>query len=214
MSNRDQGPTDGRSRPRNGRSLGQVRIDRPGNTAVAGPVGLGDETGGGFWASGRVLVTAIILGVLVLWGTLYLTFRDWRARYRERAEYGVRLIVPAIDPLAEVIPAGAKPGAAPFVSSACAGTSAAAAIARPWDVTPAEWRKAVAETRMMLISLVSANVLDTPQMATLATRVSTLVAQARPESARSTLNAIWDEAEAGAGPVITARHRRPSVLGR
>ena len=35
--------------------------------------------------SGRLLVISSGLTLLVIWGTLYLVFRDWRARYRERA---------------------------------------------------------------------------------------------------------------------------------
>ena len=38
--------------------------------------------------SGRWFVLAAGMTVLVIWGTLYLVFRDWRAKYRERALYG------------------------------------------------------------------------------------------------------------------------------
>ncbi|MCA1684908.1 MAG: hypothetical protein LC745_02765, partial [Planctomycetia bacterium] len=84
----------------------------------------GEAGGGG--ASGRRFVTAAVLSVLVLWGSLYLTFRHWRAGYRERQAYGERRVAAAVDPLAAVVPTGASPDA---------------------------WRRAVAETHAMLTTL-------------------------------------------------------------
>ena len=49
--------------------------------------------------SGRRFVLVAGLTVLVIWGTLFLVFRDWRARYRERALYGATQVVPPIDRL-------------------------------------------------------------------------------------------------------------------
>ena len=60
--------------------------------------------------SGRRFVIVAVIVVLVIWGVLYLVFREWRARYRERAAYGVSQVVPAIDPMAETRPAWRGPG--------------------------------------------------------------------------------------------------------
>ena len=56
--------------------------------------------------SGRVFV--LVAGVIVLatWATLYLVFREWRTKYRERAQYGATEVVPVIEPLLGVMPPG------------------------------------------------------------------------------------------------------------
>src|SRR5262249_53332237 len=51
--------------------------------------------------SGRRFVITAALVVLVISGTLALAFRDWRARYRERAAFGASQVVPAIQPMDE-----------------------------------------------------------------------------------------------------------------
>ena len=51
--------------------------------------------------SGRRFVLGAGLVLLLLWGTLYLIFRDWRARYNERARFGATQVVPVIDALAD-----------------------------------------------------------------------------------------------------------------
>ena len=70
--------------------------------------------------SGRrfVLVAGVI--VLLIWGTLYLVFREWRAKYRERAQYGATQVVPAIEPLRGVMPPGVDvaAGATPSIKRA------------------------------------------------------------------------------------------------
>src|SRR5947209_3382467 len=82
--------------------------------------------GAGPGHSGRRFVVLTGLGVVVLWGVLSLAFRDWRARYRERAEFGATHVAPAIDALAGVAPPGIAPDA---------------------------WRRTVAETRALLVAL-------------------------------------------------------------
>src|SRR5579862_7141410 len=59
--------------------------------------------------SGRRFITVGVLSVLILWGLLYLAFRDWRERYRERAAFGKNYVATAIDPLAKIIPPGTDP---------------------------------------------------------------------------------------------------------
>ena len=172
----------------NGDPGGRTRIDRPGDdgfgssSPLPAPV---PEDGGGFFRSGRVFVTALVLVVLVVWGTLNLVFRQWRAGYRERAAYGERVVVAPVEPLALVVPKGEDPEA---------------------------WRSAVDETRAMLKTLIGSNVLDVNRMRALGERISSEVRTARPDDARAHLSAIWDAAEAGAGPVVTSRHPRPRLL--
>src|ERR1700722_5087492 len=76
--------------------------------------------------SGRLLVLGAGVTLLLIWGTLFLVFRDWRARYRERAVYGATQVVPAIDRLRSILPP---------------------------DVDPALWRDAVDQTRAMLTTV-------------------------------------------------------------
>lgn len=135
--------------------------------------------------SGRAFVTAWVVTVLVLWGSLNLAFRHWRSGYRERAAFGARVAAAAIDPMAGVVPAGESPDA---------------------------WRRAVAETHAMLVTLTASNVLDVPRMRALGDRVSVRVARSRPETARAELASLWDEVESQAGPIILSRHPRPALL--
>ncbi len=153
---------------------GQVRVDRSGT---------GGRPDG---HSGRAFVTAAVVAVLVLWGVLFVTFRQWRAGYRERADFGARVVAAAVDPLAGVVPDGVRPDA---------------------------WRGAVAETHAMLRTLTASNVLDLPRMRALGERVAARVARARPPTARAELAGLWDEVEDRAGPVVRSRHPRPALLG-
>src|SRR5262245_19910805 len=80
--------------------------------------------------SGRRLVTIAVLSILLLWGALYLVFRDWRARFRARAAFGKSYVATAIDPLATVPPSG---------------------------VDSTEWHLAVRETHDMIVTLTGSN---------------------------------------------------------
>src|SRR5271156_4965045 len=51
---------------------------------------------------GFVLFAGVIL--LAIWAILYLVFREWRTKYRERAQYGATEVVPVIEPLLGVMP--------------------------------------------------------------------------------------------------------------
>jgi hypothetical protein len=136
--------------------------------------------------SGRRLVAAGVLTVLALWGGLYLAFRDWRARVHERIAYGTREVAATVDPLIRIAPP---------------------------DVNPADWRQAVAETRAMLVTLTSANVLGLAEMEGLRAELRDRVARAvaRPETASAELAAVWDDMAARAGHILD-RHPRPKLL--
>lgn len=157
---------------RNIRDQRRLRFDA--NTAVAPPLG----------HSGRRFVTSAVVTVLLVWGGLYLVFRDWRSRVLARAAYGARVVAPTVDPLAQLVPA---------------------------NVPEDDWRQAVAQTHELLVALTAANLLDHAQMEQLCAELTTRVAAARPETARRVLKAIWDDLCARAGPVL-ARRARPSVL--
>jgi hypothetical protein len=160
--------------------------------------------------SGRVLVTSAVLVVLVLWGSLYLAFRQWRSRYQERAAFGARYVAAAIDPLAEVVPAGEIP--AGIRVAACTGASTLITAMLPSDVSPDTWRQAVDETHTMLVTVTAANILDLSQMRALRCQIASRVAGARPETSRATLAALWDDLEDQAGPIVLSRHARPALL--
>jgi hypothetical protein len=137
--------------------------------------------------SGRRVVLVGGLMVLVLAGGLALWFRDWRFHYRQRAAFGARQVATAIDPLAEVVPP---------------------------EVSPDTWRRTVAETHAMLVTLTGSNMLDLDQMralrAELITQVS--VSRTRPETARAELAALWDSLARRAGPNLVKHHPRPKLL--
>ena len=161
--------------------------------------------------SGRVFVVSVVVAVVLAWGALQVTFRLWRSAYRARAAYGASKMAGAIGPLAEVRPRDvASPGAR---AVGLAGAAALACVAEP-RVDPAAWRGAVEETRAMLETLTASNALDVAAMDALAGRVSAMVARAiaRPETARAELADLWDEVEAGAGPVVVLHHARPAIL--
>ncbi len=134
--------------------------------------------------SGRRVVIVGVRLVLVTWGGLYLAFRDWRARYRARALYGAMHVATAIDPMAAAVPAG---------------------------VPPEAWRDAVSETRAMLVTVTSSNLLDMAALRSLRDEVAARVGRARPETARAELAGLWDETAVRAGPVLD-RHPRPKLL--
>lgn len=144
--------------------------------------------------SGRRFVIVAGLAVLVLWGVLYLVFRDWRARYRERAAYGVGQVVPAIDPMAEFVPPG---------------------------VDPVAWRGAVSQTRAMLVTVTASNLLGIGEMRALRDELDQVVvrARARPETAVTELAGVWDAMAERAEFLLRDsrsltgdRHPRPKIL--
>ncbi len=154
--------------------------------------------------SGRWVVAAFVVVVLVTWGGLDRAFRSWTARYQARATFGATQVAPTVDPLARL--------AVPAVS-------------------PAAWQAAVADTHAMLVALTGAGLLDEVQMGALRQRLVVRVEQAtaHPDQARVILAQVWDEIERNAGPTIApdlipppagSRHAqrhprppRPALLG-
>ena len=118
--------------------------------------------------SGRLFVLGAGLTLLLIWGTLFLVFRDWRARYRERALYGAAQVVPAIDRLRLIVPP---------------------------NVDPAVWHDAVDQTRAMLTTVTGSNLLEVNDMDKLRAELDKHVDRStdRPESAVRELAEIWDE---------------------
>lgn len=135
------------------------RFDDLASTVVQIPGSASGFTDLGPQHSGRRLVLVAGAVILTLWGALYVVFREWRARYRSRASFGVTQVAPAINPLAEIIPPG---------------------------VDAATWRDAVRETHDMLVTVLSANLLNLRQMQALREELKQTVERARrrPETAR------------------------------
>jgi hypothetical protein len=140
------------------------------------------------------LVLAACATILVLWGSLYLLFRDWRSRYRLRADFGATRVAPVIDEFAGIKPPG---------------------------VDEQAWGNAVGDTRSMLVSVTGANLLDVRQMQLLRAELEHAVARAKshPETALDELAGIWnamsDRAEFVLQEGVSGRrkaHTRPAIL--
>lgn len=134
--------------------------------------------------SGRRFVTAAVVSVLLIWGALYFTFRDWRARFRERADFGKSHVATAIDPLAKIVPDGVDPG---------------------------DWRLAVDETHLLIVRLTGSNLLNLREMKALRTELGARAARATPATAKADLTAIWDDLQRRAGPILV-KNLRPKLL--
>jgi hypothetical protein len=147
-----------------------------------------------WFQSGRVFVLIAGLVFLVLWAVLYLSFRDWRARYHTRARFGETQVAPVIDALAETVPRG---------------------------INPAEWREAIKQTHSMLLSVTGSNLLNFPQMQSLRAELEQAAKRARahPDSAVDELALVWDSVADRAEFVLWdsrtgtgERHPRPRIL--
>jgi hypothetical protein len=153
-------------------------------TALTGPVG----------HSGRRFVVVAGVIVLLIWGTLYLVFREWRVKYRERAQYGATEVVPVIDPLKGVMPPG---------------------------VDIKEWRDAVDQTGNLLKTVTGSNLLTKPDMVELKIELTQQVRLGcrRPAHAVESLAEIWNNV-ADRGEFLLRdsrslsgdRHPRPRIL--
>jgi len=137
--------------------------------------------------SGKRFVILACLALLLVWGTLQVAFRMWRANYRERAEFGATQVAPTIDPLASLVPPGTNANA---------------------------WREAVAETHRALVTLTASNLLDLAQMQSLRADLQKRVdrARAHPEQSWDELAHLWDHLETLAAPILSVRHPRPKLL--
>ncbi len=137
--------------------------------------------------SGRRAVITGVLATMVLAGGLALAFREWRVRYRARADFGATQVATAIDPLAGVVPP---------------------------EVSKTEWRRTVAEAHSMLVTLTASNLLDLSDMRALRADLAQRVDRARPQTARADLAALWDELARRAGPNLVKRHPCPKLLSQ
>ena len=144
--------------------------------------------------SGRLLVLGAGFVILTLWGSLYLVFRDWRARYQARAAFGATQVAPVIDSLAQIVPQG---------------------------MNAETWRRTVQQTHDMLVTVTSANLLDVEQMRALRDELQRAVARAaaHPETSRDELAGVWnamaDRAEFVLQDGTSGRrkgHPRPAIL--
>jgi hypothetical protein len=144
--------------------------------------------------SGRRFVIIAGLVVLVIWGVLSLAFRDWRARYRERAAYGASQVVPAIKPMTGIVPPGVDPGA---------------------------WHDAVSQTQAMLQTVTASNLLGIDEMRALRAELDAAVARvrAKPETAPDELAGVWNAMHERAAFLFQDsrspsghRHLRPAIL--
>lgn len=156
--------------------------------------GTAATTGLGPSHSGRWFVILAVIAVLIVWGLLYVVFREWRARYRVRAAYGASQVAPAIDVFAEIKPPG---------------------------IDRAKWRDAVARTHATLVTVTASNLLGLPEMRELRGELQRAAARARekPETAVAELAAVWDDlSERGeflmrdTRALDSDRHPRPSIL--
>lgn len=144
--------------------------------------------------SGRQFVLVAGIVILLIWGTLYLVFRDWRAKHRERSLYGTTQVVPAIEPLRPLLPPG---------------------------VDPVAWHDAIDQTRAMLLTVTGSNLLDIKAMDALRVELDRHVRRActEPATAVDELAAIWNEvADRGeflfrdSRSLSGERHPRPKIL--
>jgi hypothetical protein len=144
--------------------------------------------------SGRLFIIAAGVTILLVWGMLYLFFREWRSGYRERALYGETQVIPAIEALRTI---------------------------RAPNVDPVAWRDAVDQTRAMLVTVIDSNLLDLKDMDKLRDELAQHVrrASAQPATAVRELAEIWNEAAdrgeflfRDSRSVSGERHARPKIL--
>lgn len=144
--------------------------------------------------SGRLFVLAAGVTLLLVWGILYVCFREWRAGYRARALYGKTQVISTIDPMRVLLPP---------------------------KVDADAWRSAVDETRAMLLTLVDSNLLDLRAMDALRLELVQHVhrASAQPAVAVTELAEIWNEtADRGeflfrdSRSASGRRHPRPAII--
>jgi hypothetical protein len=160
-----------------------VRKDRPGSHPISKHE-----------LSGQRFVIAAALAMVIVVAVLTLVFRDWRARYRELAEFGAREVATKVDPIVEQVPPG---------------------------IVPAAWQQAVADTHAMLVSVTASGILDRRAMEKLQADIAKRIERARPDTAITELTDLWDDMESKTGPLLTRdsdsnrgprRPRRPALL--
>jgi hypothetical protein len=132
--------------------------------------------------SGRRFVIGAVVVIAVLWGTLFLVFREWRTRHRELAAFGASEVATVVDPLTGRVPPG---------------------------VDAKRWRRAVADTHAMLVAATASGTLDRPAMEHLRDDLRGRLARTTPDTAISDLSRLWDEMQDAVGPILTGRASRP-----
>jgi hypothetical protein len=170
-----EGNSDGDGNDGNGKAHRAVRLDlrRASSPAVLGPR-----------HSGRRFVVTAVAVLLLVWGCLYLTFRVWRAGYRQQTAFARNLVPPAVDG---------------FLA------------ARPPDFSEREWREIVTRTHAMLDMLIGANLLDRAGVLSLRDDLSNRAAVSKPATALNDVIRIWSDMEFKASPSL-ARATRPSTI--
>lgn len=132
--------------------------------------------------SGRWFVIGAVLTLLLIWGTVFVVFREWRARHRELAAYGATQIAPLVDPLAKMVPP---------------------------KVDAKAWKRAVDDTHGMLVAATSSGTMGRPELETLRAELAVRFAQDTPETAKDDLTKLWDEMRKRVGPILTGHPSRP-----
>lgn len=136
--------------------------------------------------SGRRFVVVAVLLFLLTWLGLWLGFRSWRAANRARAEFGRRVVVPAVYPLTAATPEGIEPEA---------------------------WADAVARTHDLVAAHVGTGLVGYDAMRALRAELLALAedVRAHPERARGELAALWRRLRARGGPALD-RYPPPKLL--
>lgn len=141
------------------RDAPRIRLDgqRNGSTAIQGR-----------GVSGRWFVGTGVVGLLLVWGTLYGLFSVWRAGVEERIAFGKTQVVPIVSAMADLQPPG---------------------------IDRNDWRQAVADTETMLEEVVGTGRMDRSRLQSLRSDLEQRVAEARrsPEKALESLTELWDE---------------------
>ncbi|QDV37354.1 hypothetical protein [Tautonia plasticadhaerens] len=130
------------------------------------PGGIGNTTRPG--VPGRLFVVGSVGGALLIWGTLYVIFIDWRQEIRGRIDYGKSKVAPVVGSLSAITPPG---------------------------IPEQEWEDAVRRSEAMLDEVVGTGRLDPQRMESLRSDLTSRVAEARrsPRVAPTILGRIWDD---------------------
>jgi hypothetical protein len=156
------------------------------------PQGEGDD--GGRNRSGRRFVLLTALGVAVLWGGLFVMFRQWRSQYMVRAAFGSSKVAPVIDAMATIDPPG---------------------------VSRDDWEDAVRRTHALIVTVTDSNLLSIHQMIDLRSELLQVVDRSlkRPETAVAELSNVWTSFSDRAAFLFRdtraadgRRHIRPKIL--
>lgn len=138
--------------------------------------------------SGRRLVSIGVLVILVIWGSIYALFRDWRSKYYARVSTGRAFaeakLAPIVEPLADTIPPG---------------------------IDPKSWEDAIAATSAMLGTLAGSGQMTEIQLEKLASDVSRRIQRSRVETIQADLIELWDDMQQG-GPASVVSIERPREL--